>query len=225
VESVPGKSRFLTSGDEAGTAPTDRAFRPEVEDLRALAILLVVVFHVGFRRLSGGYVGVDVFFVISSFVITGVLTRDHQLTGRIGLIEFYARRARRILPMAILAIVASLLAIHVLVAPSAWPLLDGDARWSSLFVADFRFASVTPTTFTQRIQSPFEHYWSLAVEEQSYIVYPALFVAAILALRRFSLRTALTMFLVLIVVVSLWVSASSSHVGQLGAYYLPFSRA
>jgi len=225
VESVPEKSRFLTSGDEAGTAPADRAFRPDVEGLRALAIMIVVAFHVGIRRVPGGYAGVDVFFVISGFVITGVLMRDRQLTGRIGFIEFYARRARRILPMALLVIVASLLAMHALVASSAWPLLNGDARWSSLFVANFRFASVTPTILTQRIQSPFEHYWSLAVEEQFYIVYPALFVAAVLTLRRLSLRTALTILLVVVVVVSLWVSVSSSHVGQLGAYYLPFARA
>jgi peptidoglycan/LPS O-acetylase OafA/YrhL len=225
VENVPEVSRFLLSGDEAGTAPTDRAFRPDVEGLRALAILLVVAFHVGIRRIPGGNAGVDVFFVISGFVITGVLMRDRQLTGGIGFIKFYARRARRILPMAILVIVVSFLAMHVLIAPSAWPLLDGDARWSSLFAADFRFAAALPMIFTQRVQSPFEQYWSLAVEEQFYIVYPALFVTAVFVLRWLTFRTALTILLTVVVVGSLWVSTSSSHVGQLGAYYLPFARA
>src|SRR6202050_2951298 len=92
--------RFLASGEEAGTAPDDRRFRPDVEGLRAVAVLLVVLFHAGVPHLTGGYVGVDVFFVISGFVITGLLLRERQGSGRTSILDFYARRCRRILPAA-----------------------------------------------------------------------------------------------------------------------------
>ena len=76
TEDRVGPDRFLPSGDEAGTAPGDRRFRPDVEGLRAIAIALVVLFHAGVPGLTGGFVGVDVFFVISGFVITGLLLRE-----------------------------------------------------------------------------------------------------------------------------------------------------
>ena len=87
----------LDRDDEAGTAPMDRRFRPDVEGLRAIAILLVVLYHAGVPGIRGGYVGVDVFFVISGFVITGVMLRERQGTGGTSILHFYARRVRRIL--------------------------------------------------------------------------------------------------------------------------------
>src|SRR5580698_6326674 len=88
--------------DEAGTAPGDRAFRPDVEGLRAVAILTVILYHAHVFPFTGGYIGVDVFFVISGFVITGVLLRERSATGRTSILDFYARRFRRILPAATL---------------------------------------------------------------------------------------------------------------------------
>ena len=88
--------RYLSTGDESGTAPGDRRFRPDVEGLRAIAIALVVLFHAGVKWISGGFVGVDVFFVISGFVITGLLLREHEKDGKNALSGFYARRARKI---------------------------------------------------------------------------------------------------------------------------------
>ncbi|HZM57542.1 MAG TPA: acyltransferase, partial [Acidimicrobiales bacterium] len=105
--------RLLASGDEAGTAPGDRKFRPDVEGLRAVAVGLVVLFHAGIPHLTGGYVGVDVFFVISGFVITGLLLRERSGTGRTSILDFYARRVRRILPAATLVIVATVAAAYV----------------------------------------------------------------------------------------------------------------
>ena len=87
--------------DESGAPPGGRSFRPDVQGLRALAVALVVLFHAGVRQVSGGYVGVDVFFVLSGFVITGLLLRRSASRRTMGLADFYARRARRILPMAI----------------------------------------------------------------------------------------------------------------------------
>src|SRR5215467_14506354 len=76
----------------------DRSFRPDIEGLRAIAVLLVVLDHAGVQLMRGGYIGVDVFFVLSGFLITGLLLREHDRVGRVSLPEFYARRARRILP-------------------------------------------------------------------------------------------------------------------------------
>src|ERR1700727_297755 len=93
--------RFLASGFESGTVPGDRKFRPDIEGLRAVAILLVLFSHFSIPGFAGGLVGVDVFFVISGFVITGALLRERDSTGGTSLLCFYARRARRIIPLAV----------------------------------------------------------------------------------------------------------------------------
>ena len=101
AEAVPGE-KHLRPGDDAGTALGDRRFRPDIQGLRAVAVLLVVFYHAGLNGLSGGYVGVDVFFVISGFVITGLLLRERGTSGRTSLIGFYGRRSKRIIPAATL---------------------------------------------------------------------------------------------------------------------------
>src|ERR1700722_8265175 len=109
VTETTGDGRYLSSGREAGTAPGDRRFRPDIQGLRAVAVVLVVLYHAGLSGLSGGYVGVDVFFVISGFVITGLLLRERAASGHISLLGFYGRRSRRIIPAATLVIVATVL--------------------------------------------------------------------------------------------------------------------
>ena len=108
----PTESSSSQPGDEAGTAPGDRRFRPDVQGLRAIAVVLVVLFHTGVPRLTGGFVGVDVFFVISGFVITGLLLREHAASGRNYLLAFYGRRSRRILPAATLVIIVTVAASY-----------------------------------------------------------------------------------------------------------------
>jgi peptidoglycan/LPS O-acetylase OafA/YrhL len=218
------EGRYLPSGDEAGTAPEDRAFRPDVEGLRAVAILLVILVHAGVPHMQGGTVGVDAFFVISGFVITGLLLREHLATGGIGLLHFYARRARRILPMAILVIVAAIIAIDLLANHRDAVSAASDGRWSALFLGNFHFSTVDPNVLVPR-QSPFGQYWSLAVEEQFYLVYPA-FLLLLLALPgRWTLGRRLTLGLIGVAVASFAASVTTSGVGQLGAYYSPFTRA
>ena len=107
--------RLPGAGELARTSPDDRRYRPDVEGLRAVAILLVVLFHYGVPRLTGGFIGVDVFFVVSGFVITGLLLRERQESGRTSILKFYARRCRRILPAATLVILATVLATFFLV--------------------------------------------------------------------------------------------------------------
>ena len=225
LEPVLVDSRLLDSGDEAGSAPEDRGYRPDVEGLRAVAILLVVLLHCGVPHMNGGIVGVDVFFVISGFVITGLLLREHRATGRIGFARFYARRARRLLPAALLVIVVSLVATAVIVGRSAATAVASDSRWSALFLANFHFAIVNPNVFRFRSDTPLAVYWSLAVEEQFYLVYPAFFALVMLAPGRLSTRARLVCGLGAVTVVSLIVSIHLSAPGQFAGYNSPFTRA
>ena len=217
--------RFLPSGEEEGTAPEDRRFRPDIEGLRAVAIVLVVLFHAGVPGVSGGFIGVDVFFVISGFVITGLLLRERRASGRTGFVAFYARRARRILPAAALVIVVSLIASRFMVGASYARLIASDARWTVIFDANFHFANVYPNYLVNRPASPLQPFWSLAVEEQFYLVYPAFFVAMLIAARRRAPRATLAVGLVIIIVTSLALSIATSHLGELRAYDSSFTRA
>ena len=133
--------RLLPSGNEAGTAPGDRKFRPDVQGLRAVAILLVVLFHAGVPGLTGGYVGVDVFFVISGFVITGVLLRERSSTGTNSLLAFYGRRARRIIPAATLVIIVTVLAAHWYLDSLSANQTAADGQWHPCFWRLLHFAA------------------------------------------------------------------------------------
>jgi peptidoglycan/LPS O-acetylase OafA/YrhL len=149
--------------------------------MRALAVGLVVLSHAGFRTVSGGFIGVDVFFVISGFLITSLLLREAATSGRISLAGFYARRARRILPAAVVVLVATVVA-SALVLPLVRVLdIATDSIWAVLFAANIRFAAVGTDYFAQgEPTSPIQHYWSLAVEEQFYLVWPLLLIGCLL---------------------------------------------
>ncbi len=150
------------------------AFRPDIEGLRGVAVLVVVLFHAGLLGMVGGFVGVDVFFVISGFLITGLLLREHDRTGRIALLPFYARRARRLLPAALVVLVVTLIASQNLVAPLDRAEVGLDGAAAALSIGNVRFALAAGDYFaTVAAPSPFLHFWSLAVEEQFYLVWPA----------------------------------------------------
>ncbi len=154
------------------TAGTRRA---DIQGLRALAVILVIAAHVT-GRPAFGHLGVDVFFVISGFVITGVLLRERAGTGATSLRTFYARRARRILPLALVVIGVVLLAAPHAFSPQRVADVRVDAWWAALFAANWRFAAIGGDYFRiGEAGSPLEHYWSLGVEEQFYLLWPALF--------------------------------------------------
>ena len=217
-----GVQRLLPSGDEAGTPPEDRPFRPDILGLRAVAVLLVVIVHAQLKFLTGGYIGVDVFFVISGFVITGLLLRERSVTGKTRILAFYGRRARRIVPAAMLVIVISVIAERLFVGAGAADFAAGQARWASVFLANFpQHENILDPT-----PAPLGAYWSLAVEEQFYLVYPMLLVAVATIARRRSLRIKLGLLLAVTIISSFtWSVLSSSGAGVLTAYVSPFTRA
>ena len=221
-----GETELPPAADEAGTAPGDRRFRPDIEGLRAVAVLLVVLYHAGVGGLSGGYVGVDVFFVISGFVITGVLLREHGRTGRTSLLGFYGRRSRRIIPAATVVIVVTVIVASIVLGVIYGDQTAVDARWTAVFLANFHFASVGTNYLTaHQPPSPLLNFWSLAVEEQFYLVYPTLFLV-IAALRgRWTLRAKLVVGLVAVVVASFTLSVVQTASDPTVAYFSPFTRA
>ncbi len=157
-----------------------REYRGDIQGLRAIAVLTVVAGHAGVPFLPGGFVGVDVFFVISGYLISMLLFKEVRRTGQVAVGHFYARRARRILPamtvVSVLTVVGSL--IWLSVAQSLEIIID--ALWAACFAANVRFASVgTDYEARDLATSPLQHFWSLGVEEQFYLGWPLLIIAAL----------------------------------------------
>jgi peptidoglycan/LPS O-acetylase OafA/YrhL len=218
--------RLTTAGNEAGTAPGDRRFRPDVQGLRAIAILLVVLFHAGIPGITGGYVGVDVFFVISGFVITGLLLREREAGRRTSILNFYSRRARRIIPAASLVIIVTVIAAFHYLGSLTGHETAIDGQWAALFLANFHFAaSETNYLASQRPPSALQNYWSLAVEEQFYIVYPTVFLIAASLVTRISLRVRLAILLATVIVASYAFSIVFTSTNPSSAFFSPLTRA
>ena len=150
-------------------------YRRDIEGLRALAVVAVLLYHFGVPGLGGGFVGVDVFFVISGYLITSLLTDERTRTGRVSILRFYARRARRLLPISTLVVVITAAAGTMLLSPTALDALGDEVVAAAGFAANALFAHRGTDYLTASLDpSPLLHYWSLAVEEQFYVVWPAL---------------------------------------------------
>jgi peptidoglycan/LPS O-acetylase OafA/YrhL len=161
--------------------------RGDIQGLRALAVTSVVFYHAGLPGLSGGFVGVDLFFVISGFLITSLLLAEFDASARISLAGFWARRARRILPASTLVLVVTAVAVAIVVPALQRPAVSRDMLWAGLFSANWRFAYESTDYLAQsRATSPVLHYWSLGVEEQFYLGWPLLVFALVIVARRMS---------------------------------------
>ena len=161
---------------------TRRNYRSDMEGLRGLLIVLVVLFHAGVRWTAGGFVGVDVFFVISGFFITGVLLHEHEDNGRIDLTRFYGQRALRLAPAFLVVLLVTLAAVMWLYAPIDRAPIMASARSIAFYSGNAEFARNTVDYFAAG-QNPLLHTWSLAVEEQFYLVWPLLIVVLMFAVR------------------------------------------
>jgi len=212
----------------AEPAVTGSTFRGDVQGVRAVAVLLVVLYHAGLRVLGGGFVGVDVFFVISGYLITGGIVRELRSRGRLSLAGFYIRRMARILPAAVVAISATVLLSWLLLPPTRWEQIAKDAIGSGLYVVNWAFAERSVDYLAQdQAPSPLQHFWSLAVEEQFYIVWPLLLIVVALVCRRVAkpLGLGLAVGLVLIVVPSLLWSIHYTGANPGAAYFVTTTRA
>ncbi|MCH7232372.1 acyltransferase [Glycomyces sp. L485] len=213
-------------------APPDRwegtGFRPDIQGMRAIAVMLVLLSHAGFAFAAGGYVGVDAFFVLSGFLITSLLIKEVFDTGTISIAGFYARRARRILPASTAVTLVTVVAVVAWFPVTRLEEALRDAFAVVVYMVNYLFViSSTEYLNADAMPSPFQQYWSLAVEEQFYMVWPLLLLCLLLVVRRVP-RKALTagvVFCVAIIVVSLAASVLVTQASQPTAYYATHTRA
>jgi peptidoglycan/LPS O-acetylase OafA/YrhL len=204
----------------------ERKFRPDIEGLRAVAVGLVVLGHARVPGFEGGYIGVDVFFVLSGFLITGLLVREQAAKGSISMAGFYARRARRILPAASLVLVLTVLASYQWLGFLRGGVIAEDGKWAAVFAANLRFASEgTQYLNLTAPPSPLQHYWSLAVEEQFYLAWPIVFLTVASIAPRVKLATKLAAVLALTVVASFAWSVVQTGTNPTWAFFSPLTRA
>ncbi|MEP6565126.1 MAG: acyltransferase, partial [Mesorhizobium sp.] len=155
------------------------SFRPDIEGLRALAVSGVIAFHFGISSLPGGFVGVDIFFVISGYLITTHLVQEISETGQLNLWRFYARRTRRLLPAALFVILATLAVGYFILSPAEQALYSKGAMFASAYMINLWLIRWSLDYFAaDAANNPFIHFWSLSVEEQFYLAWPTLLLLA-----------------------------------------------
>jgi peptidoglycan/LPS O-acetylase OafA/YrhL len=219
----------------AATAPVAKRgdggdrFRPDIEGMRAIAVGLVLLYHGYGKPFTAGFVGVDVFFVISGFLITGLLLHEQTKLGRISIWRFYARRVRRILPASAVMVVATIVVSYHLLGFISGNEVASDAKWTAVFAANVHFALLgTDYLGSQLPPSPLQHMWSLGVEEQFYLIWPSLFLllAVIARLSRHrNVIHVLTTSLVVVIGASLAWSVIETSSNATWAYFSPLTRA
>ena len=194
------------------------AKRGDVQGLRALAVTMVVIYHYFPAAAPGGFVGVDVFFVISGYLITGLLIREIDVSGSICLPSFYARRIRRLMPAAGATTAVVVIAAALILSPVAVQSVLRDATWTSGYLANVRFAHAPGGYFAAVTPSPLLHFWSLAVEEQYYLTWPVLLLLVTrLAKRR--AKALVPALLIAVLTASLIASVVLTRSGSNDAYY------
>jgi peptidoglycan/LPS O-acetylase OafA/YrhL len=192
--------------------------------MRALAVILVAVYHFFPTVITGGFVGVDVFFVISGFLITLLLLKEIARTGRISLSNFYARRIRRLMPAALTTTTVTLAAAAIIVGPIRLVNIMTDAAWASASLANVHFGQTPDGYFGTSDPSPFLHFWSLAVEEQYYLIWPLLLLGVVLLARK-RVMFVIPVLLGVVVTGSLIASVVLTGTGSSHAYYSLGTRA
>ena len=212
--------------------PKGRGFRPDIQGMRALAVGMVVIYHLDPSLLPGGFSGVDVFFVISGFLITGHLLREYQKTGRVALLDFWGRRAKRLVPAAALVLTVTWIASRFLLPATRLADTASQIRASALYYQNWQLAwNAVDYLKSDSAASPVQHFWSLSVEEQFYLGWPLLFLLAALAgltARRRGRRArghhVVLLLAGAVVVGSLWYSVYYTHANPAGAYFVTTTR-
>ncbi|WP_134774604.1 acyltransferase family protein [Ornithinimicrobium flavum] len=208
----------------AGRAP----LRGDIEGLRAIAVLMVLAYHVGLPGSGAGFAGVDVFFVISGYLITSQLVREATRTGRISVPRFYARRARRLLPAATVVLVATTLAGMLVLPRGRQSELGAEVLAATGYVVNWLLAGREVDYLAEDADPSWvQHYWSLSVEEQFYVVWPLLVIAVLWASARLRLRflRVLTLALAVVVLASLVWSVLRTAEAPGPAYFSTLTRA
>ncbi|MBB2976340.1 peptidoglycan/LPS O-acetylase OafA/YrhL [Microbacterium endophyticum] len=208
-------------------ASSRKSFRPEIQGLRALAVGAVLIYHLWPNRVSGGFVGVDVFFVISGFLITSHLLSELNTAGRISVGRFWSRRAKRLLPDALLVLALTGIAILIWVPRTLWQQFLTEVAASTLYVQNWLLAANSVDySAADNGASPVQHFWTLSVEEQFYIALPLLLIAFVFAIRRFRWNRSIAIysFLGAITLLSFFYSIWLTHWSESEAYFSTLTR-
>lgn len=223
---APRPTTTAVANNAQGRAAVSNRFRPDIEGMRAVAVGLVVLYHGFHAPFSGGFVGVDVFFVISGFLITNLLLHEKARNERISISRFYARRVRRILPAATLVVLATVFIMYYWLGFIAGNQIADDAKWTAVFTANIHFGLLGSDYLGSQLSpSPLQHMWSLGVEEQFYLVWPGLFLGLALLVRDERHRKALVVALLSITGASLAWSVIQTRSNATWAYFSPLTRA
>jgi peptidoglycan/LPS O-acetylase OafA/YrhL len=167
------------TNSEMAANDSAESFRPDVEGLRGVAVLIVVGCHCGISWCRGGFVGVDVFFALSGYLITSLLVAEYRATSRIELRNFYARRARRLLPAGVLVLAVTSFFALAFLTPQEMTFAGRAARWAGLYVSNVFFDHSASDYFAPDVEgNPLLHTWSLGLEEQFYLLWPMLILVA-----------------------------------------------
>ena len=187
-------------------------------------MFVVVAFHCGLPGFSGGFIGVDVFFVLSGYLITGLLLQELETTSTIGLLSFYARRMRRLLPASALMLLVTLAVGAWVLAPQELAFAARAARATAVYLGNVFFAQQARDYFAADVRTnPLLHMWSLAVEEQFYLFWPLLDAAAVASgkISRTTLAAAFAVFTVMSLIACVWLTVHRRSV----AFYALYTRA
>ena len=225
---VPASGGRVVDSRSAGSRRqgAGQRFRPDIEGLRAVAIILGMLFHGYGRHVTAGFVGVDVFFVVSGFLITSLLLAEQIRNGRISIAGFYARRVRRILPLSALVVIVTVVASYHYLGFLTGNNVAADAKWTAVFAVNIHFAQTATDYFGSALPpSPLQHMWSLSVEEQFYVVWPALLMLLVVLVRGARHRNALAATLLLLIGLSFTWSVVETMSDPSWAYFSPLTRA
>jgi len=213
---APAEAEGTSGATEEPPRPSDNRlpYMPGIDALRAIAVLAVFFYHVGAGWMPGGFLGVDVFFVISGYLITALLLSEFRRRGHLSVIAFWLRRARRLLP-AVAVMIAVTLLVAAIVVPEDIDRLRGDALASLFYVNNWHLI-LTHQSYFQQFGRPslFRHLWSLSVEEQFYLLWPLLFAAGmtLLGRRRLLLGVVAGALLSTLLMILLFDSANTNRV-------------
>ncbi|HEY9381624.1 MAG TPA: acyltransferase, partial [Burkholderiales bacterium] len=199
------------------TVPAHSGYRPDIDGLRAVAVLGVLIFHAFPGALPGGFAGVDIFFVISGYLISGIILQGLE-RGEFSFADFYARRIRRIFPALALVLSTCLLIGWFMLLPDEYAMLGKHALGGVVFVANFVFRSEDSYFDVSSESKPFLHLWSLGIEEQFYIVWPVLLALAY----RFRFKLGAPILVVLALSFALNIANAASNPET--TFFLPHTR-
>jgi peptidoglycan/LPS O-acetylase OafA/YrhL len=181
----------VPEGSDRHTTPvsgaiTPKGFRLDIQGVRGFALVLVLACHAGIPWAEGGFVGLDVFYVLSGYLITGLILTEVDRRGGVSLLGFYARRARRLLPLAVTVLAFIVVVSAILFSPARNDSVSGDVIAAALYFVNWRFVAeaVDYFAFESPTVSPVQHYWSLSVEEQFYLLWPLVVVVVLAVARR-----------------------------------------